>query len=189
MSVTRRWKMAETERAGNEIRRLARYHVRLESLDRCLAAIHEFVASVRLNEPGTLRYEAWQEREEPTRFVHIFTFRDAEAERIHSESAAVDKLGLKVATDYRQDDGKWWVSLTLPAGGASITITTFHENMKPGTMKIYFATSDVAAAHKELSAKGAKVSEVKDDLFGPGSGVKWLDLQDPDGNEVLLVQA
>jgi hypothetical protein len=55
-------------------------------------------------------------------------------------------------------------------------------------MKLYFATSDVAAAHKELSAKGAKVNEVKDDLFGRGSGVEWLNLQDPDGNPVLLVQ-
>jgi catechol 2,3-dioxygenase-like lactoylglutathione lyase family enzyme len=100
----------------------------------------------------------------------------------------VDKLGLKVASDYRRDDSHWWVSLSLSDGGASITLTTSHENMKPGTMKLYFATSDVAAAHGELSAKGAKVNEVKDDLYGPGSGVKWFQLEDPDGNQVLLVQ-
>lgn len=100
-----------------------------------------------------------------------------------------DRLGLKVATDYRQDGNHWWVSLTLPDGGASITLTTVLENMKPGTMKLYFATSDVAAAHKDLSLKGAEVNEVKDDLFGPGSGVKWSQLEDPDGNQVLLVQA
>jgi hypothetical protein len=51
---------------------------------------------------------------------------------------------------------------------------------------VYFATSDVAAAHKELSGKGVKVNEVKDELFGPGSGVKWSNLEDPDGNQVLL---
>ena len=101
----------------------------------------------------------------------------------------VDNLGLKVATDYRKDDNNWWVSLTLPEGGASITLTTASENMKPGAMKLYFATSDVAAAHKELTAKGAKVNELKDDLYGPGSGVKWFNLADPDGNQVLLVQA
>jgi catechol 2,3-dioxygenase-like lactoylglutathione lyase family enzyme len=100
-----------------------------------------------------------------------------------------DKLGLKVASDYRQDDNHWWVSLTLLEDRASITLTTAHENMRPGTMKLYFATSDVAAVHKELSVKGAKVSGVKDDLFGPGSGVKWFNLEDPDGNQVLLVQA
>jgi len=61
--------------------------------------------------------------------------------------------------------------------------------MKPGTMKLYFATSDVAAAYKELSAKGAKANEVTDDLCGPGSGVKWFNLEDPDGNQVILVHA
>ena len=101
----------------------------------------------------------------------------------------VDKLGLQVASDHRKDDDNWWVSLTLPEGGASISLTTAHENMKPGTMKLFLATSDLAAAHKELSAKGAKVNEVKNDLFGPGSGVKWFNLEDPDGNPVLLVQA
>ena len=100
-----------------------------------------------------------------------------------------DKLGFRVASDYRQDDNHWWVSLALPEDSASITLTTAHENMKPGTMKLYFATSDVAAVHKELSVKGAEVSGVKDDLLGPGSGVKWFNLEDPDGNQVLLVQA
>ncbi|HEX8991958.1 MAG TPA: antibiotic biosynthesis monooxygenase family protein [Anaerolineales bacterium] len=84
--------MAQSESAGNEIRQLARYQIRPESLDRCLAAIYEFVAYVRANEPGTLRYDVWQEREEPTRFVHIFTFRDAAADQLHSESAAVKKF-------------------------------------------------------------------------------------------------
>lgn len=100
-----------------------------------------------------------------------------------------DKLGLKVVTDYSQDDDNRWVTLEFPSGGASITLTTFHENMNPGTMKLYFATSNVADAHKELAGKGVKVNDVKDDLYGPGSGVKWFDLEDPDGNQVLLVQA
>jgi catechol 2,3-dioxygenase-like lactoylglutathione lyase family enzyme len=100
-----------------------------------------------------------------------------------------DKLGLKVASDYRKDGDHWWVSLTLPEDSASITLTTAHENMKPGTMKLYFATSDVAAVHKELSVKCAKVNGVKDDLFGPGSGVRWFNLEDPDDNQVIIVQA
>ena len=77
---------------GKEIHQLARYQVRPEALDRCLAGIREFVAHVKANERGTLRYEVWQEEKDPTRFVHIFTFRDAEADRIHSESAQVKKF-------------------------------------------------------------------------------------------------
>ena len=101
----------------------------------------------------------------------------------------VDKLGLKVVSDHRINDAHWWLSLTPPEGGANITLTTSHENMKPGAMKMYFATADVAEAHKELGSKGVKVNEIKDDLYGPGSGVKWFNLEDPDGNQLLLVQA
>jgi quinol monooxygenase YgiN len=77
---------------SSEIHELASYEVRPESLEKCLAAIHEFVAYVRANEPGALRYEVWQNAEHPTRFVHIFVWRDAEANRIHGESAAVKKF-------------------------------------------------------------------------------------------------
>ena len=102
-----------------------------------------------------------------------------------------DKLGLKVTTDYRQDDNNWWVSLASDEDGTSITLSraTGFENTKPGTLTVYFETSDIAAAYKELSDKGVKVNEIKDDLFGRGSGVKWFNLEDPDGNRVFLAQA
>lgn len=106
-----------------------------------------------------------------------------------------DTLGLAVTTDYHQDDDNWWVTLTLPEGGVSITlaytnlVTGRHEQMKPGMMSLYFATSDLAATHQELRAKGAKVNDIQDDLFGPGSGVKFFNLADPDGTQVHLVQA
>lgn len=75
-----------------EIHEIARYEVRPESLAKCLVAIHQFVEYVRSNESGALRYEVWQESEHPTRFVHIFIWKDAEANRIHGESAAVKKF-------------------------------------------------------------------------------------------------
>lgn len=103
-------------------------------------------------------------------------------------------LGLKATKDYSQA-GQRWVALGLPGGGVSINLSTVTANFtkpvmsEPGTVVLYFTTSDVAAAHKELSAKGLKVAEVKDDLYGPGSGVKWMSLEDPDGNQVLIVQS
>ena len=86
--------MTDVHMKGNpgEIHELARYEVRPEALDRCLAAIHEFVEYVRSNEPGALRYEVWQEAENPTRFVHIFVWRDEEANQIHGQSAAVQRF-------------------------------------------------------------------------------------------------
>jgi hypothetical protein len=54
--------VAIPESSGGESRQLARYQVRPEALERCLAAVHEFVSYVRAKEPGTLRYEGWQEK-------------------------------------------------------------------------------------------------------------------------------
>ena len=84
--------MAKSENETKEIRQLARYQVHPEALEKVLAAIHEFVAYVCANESGTMRYEVWQERDDPTRFVHIFVFRDRDADRRHSESAEVKKF-------------------------------------------------------------------------------------------------
>jgi quinol monooxygenase YgiN len=78
--------------ADGKVYQLARYQVRPAALERCLAAIHEFVAYVRDHEPGTLRYDVWQEKDDPTRFVHAFIFRDEAADRAHSESAEVKRF-------------------------------------------------------------------------------------------------
>jgi catechol 2,3-dioxygenase-like lactoylglutathione lyase family enzyme len=103
-----------------------------------------------------------------------------------------EKLGLEVATDYRLNDNNWWVTLTFPGGGTSITLarssTTDNEPPKPGTVSLYFSTSDIAATHKALNEKGAKTGEIRDDLYGPGSGVKFFQLKDPDGNQVTFAQ-
>jgi catechol 2,3-dioxygenase-like lactoylglutathione lyase family enzyme len=99
-----------------------------------------------------------------------------------------EQLGFQVTTDYGQGD-QHWVTLSLPGGGASLTLSTLHGNMKPGTMRLYLATLNIEAAYNDLKAKDVKVNEVKDDLYGPGSGVKWFDLRDPDGNLWQVVQS
>jgi catechol 2,3-dioxygenase-like lactoylglutathione lyase family enzyme len=103
-----------------------------------------------------------------------------------------EKLGLQVATDYRRNDDNWWVTLAFPGGGPSITLarssTTDNEPPKPGTVSFYFSTSDLAAAHKTLSEKGLETDEIRNDLYGPGSGVKFFQLNDPDGNQVTFAQ-
>ena len=103
-----------------------------------------------------------------------------------------EKLGLEVATDYRQNDNNWWVTLTFPGGGTTITLsrssTTSNQPPKPDSMSFYFSTSDIAAAHQELNEKGVKTSDIQDNLYGPGSGVKFFQLKDPDGNQLTFAQ-
>src|SRR5512138_417194 len=72
-----------------------------------------------------------------------------------------EKLGLQILTDYRRSDDNWWVTLTAPGGGASITLartSSVKETTQPGTLSFYFSTSDVVAAHKDLNEKGLKTN-------------------------------
>lgn len=98
-----------------------------------------------------------------------------------------DTLGLKITKDFRQDDQNWWVTLTSHEGGISMNLARYGEyTTKPGAVGLYFKTSDIVSAHKELSQKGVQVTDIQDDLFGPGSGVKFFQLADPDGTQVTL---
>jgi len=67
----------------------AQYQVSAQGIDKVKAAIEEFVVYVKANEPGTQMYAAWQMQDDPTRFIHLFIFRDEAAHTIHSESEAV----------------------------------------------------------------------------------------------------
>lgn len=90
----------------------AHYQVAPGAVAQVKAAIDEFVRYVRENEPGTRFYAAWQEQDDPTRFVHLFIFADQRAHKEHGRSAAVRRFesvyapqlvgGPVVFTDYVQ---------------------------------------------------------------------------------------
>ena len=68
----------------------ARFQVKKEALSECEAVIRKFVEYVRANEAKTLLYISLQEKEDPTRFLHYFIFRNEGAREIHSSSDAVN---------------------------------------------------------------------------------------------------
>ena len=67
----------------------AHYQVKASAVDKVTAAIAEFVKYVAKNEPGSRMYTAWQRKDDPTKFVHLFEFADEAAHRAHGTSAAV----------------------------------------------------------------------------------------------------
>jgi quinol monooxygenase YgiN len=89
----------------------AHYQVKPDAVTKVKAAITEFVEYVRDNEPGTWFYVSWQAEDDPSRFVHLFTFEDEKAHARHGDSEAVKKFesvyqpelvgGPVVFTDYR----------------------------------------------------------------------------------------
>ena len=70
----------------------AHFEVKKEALEICKQTIQEFVDYVRANEPDTILYTSLQEKENPTRFLHYFVFRDAKARETHSNSDAVNRF-------------------------------------------------------------------------------------------------
>jgi catechol 2,3-dioxygenase-like lactoylglutathione lyase family enzyme len=107
-----------------------------------------------------------------------------------SKQFYADVMGFAVTTDYGEGD-RHWVSLSFPDGGVTITLTTFlGGHLQPGTMSLYVAAPDIQQAYDELTAKGVKpTNPISDDLYGPGSGVKWFRVADPDGNDLTIVQS
>ena len=74
------------------IHQTATYQVRPQAVAKVKQAIEEFVRYVRANEPGTRMYVAWQQQDDPTRFIHLFIFENEAAQTIHSESDAVKRF-------------------------------------------------------------------------------------------------
>ena len=92
------------------------YRVQPSAVGKVKKAIQEFVAYVEANEPGTHMYLAWQQKDDPTHFLHLFIFEDAAAQARHSESEAVkcfesvyspELVGAEVVfTDFEMISGK-----------------------------------------------------------------------------------
>jgi quinol monooxygenase YgiN len=68
------------------------YQVKPSAVEKVKQAIKEFVHYAQENEPGTKMYLAWQEKENPTRFLHLFIFEDADAQTRHGQSDAVKRF-------------------------------------------------------------------------------------------------
>jgi quinol monooxygenase YgiN len=90
--------------------------VKPDAVDKVKKAIEEFVQYLRASEPGTQMYLAWQRKDDPTQFIHLFIFPDEAAAKRHGESEAVKRFesvyspellgGDVVFTDYEMIAGK-----------------------------------------------------------------------------------
>lgn len=67
--------------------KLARYQVKREAIPQALELVRAFVDEVVRKEGGTAKYEAYQHKEDPTRFTHYMVFRTPSAEQYHQKTA------------------------------------------------------------------------------------------------------
>lgn len=62
------------------------FTVKSESMETVETIIKKFISEIEKNEPGTLMYKSFQQTDEPAKFVHVMTFADEEAEKIHRQT-------------------------------------------------------------------------------------------------------
>ena len=89
-----------------------------------------------------------------------------------------DKIGFHADHDQRVSEHLRFVQLTPPGSACSIALGEGLTDAAPGSVKgLQMVVSDIEAAHAELVARGAPVSEIEDLAWG-----RFIYFDDPDGN-------
>lgn len=73
------------------ITKIVRYKAKKKKLSKLKTALAEFVENIKKHEAGTILYEVFQEKSDPSVFVHLMIFKDKQAERAHAKNAYVQK--------------------------------------------------------------------------------------------------
>ena len=77
--------------------KLARYRVNKGAEAQAAALAKAFVDEIVRKEGGTAKYEAFQGKADPTRFVHVMSFRTPSAEQYHQKTAWAKTFSEKLA--------------------------------------------------------------------------------------------
>jgi predicted enzyme related to lactoylglutathione lyase len=95
-----------------------------------------------------------------------------------------DKAGFNADHDHTVSEEIRFVQLTPPGSACSIAIGKGLVEGAPGSVKgLQMVVPDIEAAHAELVARGADVSEISDLAWG-----RFVFFADPDGNQWAVQQ-
>ncbi len=95
-----------------------------------------------------------------------------------------EQVGFHADHDHRVNDAIRFVQLTPPGSACSIAVGTGIVDTPPGSVHgLQMVVADIHAAHAELVARGAAVSEVQEAAWG-----SFVYFSDPDGNQWAVQQ-
>jgi len=95
-----------------------------------------------------------------------------------------DKAGFNADHDHTVSDEIRFVQLTPPGSACSVAIGKGIVDGEPGSVRgLQMVVTDIEAAHKDLAARGAQVSEIQDLDWG-----RFVFFADPDGNRWAVQQ-
>ena len=94
------------------------------------------------------------------------------------------KVGFNADHDHTVSEEIRFVQLTPPGSACSIALGKGIVDGEPGSVKgLQIVVADIEEAHKELVARGAEVSEIRDLPWG-----RFVFFADPDGNKWAVQQ-
>lgn len=94
-------------------------------------------------------------------------------------------LGFAVREDADLGEGRRWIELVPPAGGASISLVSWFDAMPPGSLRgLVLGTDDAHRAFDELRSRGVVFVETAPQEAPWGC---FATFADPDGNGWVLV--
>ena len=95
-----------------------------------------------------------------------------------------DVMGFTIVDDTPMGPEMRWLQLQPRTGGATISLVTWFDAMKPGGLQgLMIHVPDIDAEHARLTAAGAAVSPIEAQPWG-----RFTMLTDPDGNGLIVAQ-
>jgi catechol 2,3-dioxygenase-like lactoylglutathione lyase family enzyme len=95
-----------------------------------------------------------------------------------------DVLGFELVREEPMGPGQSWIQLAPRGCLTTIALVTWFETMRPGGLQgVMLNVTDIERDHKEISQRGLKLADVKQEPWG-----RYTTFQDPDGNGWILRQ-
>jgi len=95
-----------------------------------------------------------------------------------SKAFYVDQVGFNADHDHRVNEDLRFIQLTPPGSACSIAFGNGLTEAPPGSVKgLQVVVDDIEEAHRELSGRGVRVTDIDDMAWG-----RFVFFADPDGN-------
>jgi predicted enzyme related to lactoylglutathione lyase len=95
-----------------------------------------------------------------------------------------DMLGFELVREETMGPGQSWIQLAPKGCPTTVALVTWFEAMRPGGLQgVMLNVTDIEHDHRELTSRGLKLSEIKQEPWG-----RHAMFTDPDGNGWILRQ-
>ncbi|HTV97159.1 MAG TPA: VOC family protein [Steroidobacteraceae bacterium] len=95
-----------------------------------------------------------------------------------------DVLGFELVREEPMGPAQSWIQLAPPGCLTTIALVTWFEAMRPGGLQgVMLNVTDIDRDHRDLSARGLKLTEIRQEPWG-----RYAMFSDPDGNGWILRQ-